>query len=220
MDDRDQIEANKLAYELVARQYAGELPEEDDPEMRRACRALFANALSGQQVLEIGCGPGVDSSFFSRAGLNVTASDISDEFLNIVRERFPDLVVHKMDMSTPNLPKSSFDGLYAFASFIHLPRAKAKSTLEGFHSLLKHPGVLFMSLIQSPKLSEYVIEDWGGRKDNPLLFTCYRPDEIKKLLGGAGFGKVEVHNIGSQVYENLPRLVEREVTHYQILAFT
>ncbi len=213
-------EKNKVAYERVARQYAGEQPGEDDPQMRAQCRDLFIRSISGQRVLEIGCGPGVDSSFLHRAGLDVTASDFSEEFLKIVQERFPEVKTHKMDMTSADLPDDSFDGIYAFASFIHLPRVNALATLEGFRRLLKDQGVLFMSLIQSAKTSEYVIEDWGGHKNNPLLFTCYRPNEIELLLKNAGFKRVDIHHITSPLYENLPRLVERGVSQYQILAFT
>jgi ubiquinone/menaquinone biosynthesis C-methylase UbiE len=214
------IDKNKLAYDRVARQYAGDKPAEDDSRMRADCRELFIKSLSGKQVLELGCGPGVDAAFLSEAGLEVMATDFSDEFLKIVRERYPHLSTHQMDMTAPDLPENSFDGVYAFASFIHLPRRLAEETLRGIRRMIKEESVLFMSLIQSNKVSEYTIEDWGGIKDNPLLFTCYQPKEIEQLLLDSGFQKVEIHHITSPLYENLPRLVEREVSQYQILAYT
>lgn len=219
-DDNKYNETNRKAYERVARQYAGDTPAEDDPEMRKACRNLFVNALSGKRILELGCGPGVDSAFLQLVGLDVVASDFSDEFLAVVRERYPHIATHRMDMTAPDLPSGSFDGLYAFASFLHLPRSKASQTFVGFRKLLKQPGVLFMSLIRSSKFTEYVVEDWGGQPNNPLLFTCYEPSEIEDMLKNSGFSKIEIHQIGSKLYENLPRLVERGVSHYQILAFT
>lgn len=56
----------------------------DDAIMREACRSTFLKALPGKDVLEIGCGPGVDSHFLSVAGLTVTATDFSDEFYSIL----------------------------------------------------------------------------------------------------------------------------------------
>ncbi len=114
--------SNKKAYDLTARQYAGSSPGEDDPVMRKACRSLFINSLPGKDVVEMGCGPGVDSNFFSTEGLTVTATDFCKEFIEIVKERFPAILAHQMDMMKPDLPEQSFDGIYAFASFIHLPR--------------------------------------------------------------------------------------------------
>lgn len=216
-DDRNSL--NKKAYDLTARQYAGYTPGEDDPSMRAACRSTFIKALSGQDVVEIGCGPGVDANFLSALGLNVTATDFSEEFIEIVRERFPALRVHQMDMTKPDLPEGSYDGVYAFASFIHIPRVQAKNTLIGFRRLLRHNGILFMSLIQSSKHSEYIIEDWAGLADNPLLFTCHTHREIENLLLEVGFTKVQFFEFKTELYEKLPRLVERGVTQYQVLAF-
>lgn len=156
-NDRNKL--NQQAYNTIAHIYAGDKPGEDDPVMRKQCRDLFISALKGKDVLEIGCGPGVDSSFLHASGLNVTATDFSPEFIRIVRERFPAIRVHQMDMTQPDLPANSFDGIYAFASFIHIPRSAAATTLRGFYELLRTEGVLFLSLLQSSKVDEYIIED-------------------------------------------------------------
>jgi len=218
MSDSNVNRLNQIAYDAIAQQYAGDEPGEDDPVMRAECRQIFIDALKGKDVLEIGCGPGVDASFLQQAGMKVTATDFSDEFVRIVRERFPKVIAHRMDMSAPNLPKNSFDGIYSFASFIHLPRSQAQQTLNGLSSLLRSSGVLFMALIKSSKVPEYVIQDLGGRPNNPLLFTCYQFDEIEKLLKNAGFRTVKFHEVESPLYKNMPRLVERGVSQYQLLA--
>lgn len=218
MDDRSN-KLNRLAYESIARLYAGDEPAEEDPVMRATCRDLFLKHLSGKKILEVGCGPGVDSSFFHKMGYDVTATDFCEEFVKIVKERFPEITCMEMDMTEPNLPSSSFDGIYGFATFIHIKREMGKTVLEGFYNLLKSRGVLFLSLIESSKYSEYIIEDWGGRENNPVLFTCYSHEEISTRLKEAGFKSVEIHHVASELYENLPRLVERGVKHYQILAF-
>lgn len=187
--------------------------------MRKECRKIFTESLKGKNILEIGCGPGVDSYFLSQSGLEVTATDFTSEFIRIVRERFPNIKAHQMDMTKPDLPEKSFDGIYAFASFIHLPRSEAKKTLKGFFKLLRKDGVLFLSLIKSFKHAEYIIEDWGGEKGNQMLFTCYDPAIIENLLKVAGFKNIQIHEIKSALYENMPRLIERGVSHYQVLAF-
>ncbi len=211
--------ANQKAYESIARIYAGDEPAEDDPIMRASCRELFIKGLKGKEVLEVGCGPGVDSSFFYKAGLAVTATDFCHEFVKIVQERYPEIKCFEMDMTNIHLPKGSFDGIYGFASFLHIPRSQGKAVLKSFYDLLKRRGMLFLSLIESNKFPEYVIENWGGQENNPVLFTCYSPEEITRELKDAGFVEVEIHRVESELYANLPRLVERGVKHYQVLAF-
>lgn len=218
MNSKDRNQLNLKAYELVARLYAGDEPVEDDPVMRSHCRELFTSALTGKDVVEVGCGPGVDSSFLHAEGLNVTATDFSSEFIQIVRERYPEIHAHQMDMMNPDLPANSYDGVYAFASFIHIPRSESSRTLKGFYNLLRKNGVIFLSLIRSSKVSEYLIDDWGGISGNSVLFTCYQPEDMNRLLTEAGFIEIKFHEIRSKLYEEMPRLIERGVVHYQVTA--
>lgn len=215
------IELNKKAYDLIARRYAGDEPAEDDPEMRMACRKLFESKLHGKNILEIGCGPGVDSSFFNDDGFTITATDISCEFIKIVNERYPHIEAFQMDMTSPNINNRKFDGIYAFASFLHIPREQALNTLKHFKNLLNIKGVLFLMIIESNKVSEYCIDNWGGVPNNKVLFTCYSQSEISKLLADAGFTKIEIHFSAakSKKYEDIPRLTERGVIGYEVLAF-
>jgi 2-polyprenyl-3-methyl-5-hydroxy-6-metoxy-1,4-benzoquinol methylase len=206
------------AYNRMARNYAGDIEEEDDPEMRVHWRSVFCSKLCGKKVLEVGCGPGKDSKRFHDMGLEVTASDLSEEFISIIKERYPYIVTHQMDMSNPDLPPYSFDGIYAAASFIHLPRALADKTLKGFQQLLKPGGVLFLSLLKSTQVEEYVIEDWGNVQGNAALFTCYDEDEMDGRLKKSGFEEIVFSHFESSVYANIPRLVERGVSGYEVTA--
>lgn len=203
-------------YDRIARVYAGQEPGEDDPVLRARCRELFVARLRGRRVLEVGCGPGVDAAKLVEAGLDVTATDACEEFVAIVRERFPAVRARRMDMTAPDT--GEFDGLWSFASFIHVPRSAARATLEGFARLLVPGGLLFLALIRSAKHREYVIDDWGGVAGNPALFTCWDPGEIAALLGETGFGEVEELGVRSELYERLPRLVERGVSLFQVVA--
>ena len=205
------------SYERIARDYAGDEPREDDPRMRAHTRALFIERLQGKRILEVGCGPGTDSQAFVEAGLSVTAIDYSQEFVNVVRERYPDVDARRMDMTDlDGLGELTFDGIYGFASFVHLPRDSAGPTLQGFLRRLKPGGLLYLTLIASSKLREYVIPDWGGQPDNPMLFVCYDEDEAEALAREVGFLDIEILRVPSPIYEEMPRLVERGVRTYHL----
>ena len=147
-------EDNLKAYEKIARIYAGEEPHQDDPELRDNCRQFFADNLTGKDVLEIGCGPGVDAYYLTKMGLNVTATDFAPEFVKIVKERFPDITAVQMDMTDPTFPDESFDGIYGFASFVHLPRKLGLEALPKLNKLLRPGGAMFLFILKSSKVEQ------------------------------------------------------------------
>ncbi len=218
MSEPERNHTNLVAYERIARDYAGEVDEEDDPAMRRAVRSLFLERLPGPRVLEIGCGPGKDSRALHEAGCSVLATDFSERFVTIVRERYPDIEARVMDMTAPDLPDGSFDGVYGFATFVHLPRSSAATTLAGLRRLLRPGGLLFLALISSTTHREYVIEDWGGVPGNEMLFTCWDEQEISDLLRVVGFARTELFRVSSPVYDRMPRLAQRGVSLFQVAA--
>jgi len=193
--ETDVVEITRSAYERGARIYAGDVPEEDDPPWREACRSLFLKRLKGKCVLEIGCGPGLDAAAFHAAGMRVLATDICEEFLAIVRERFPDVQTHWMNLLEPDLEPASFDGIYGFASFLHVPHARVAEALMALHRLLRPGGVLFLGLIQSPLRKSYVVPQWIGLEENPAHFFCHAEQEMTVMASAVGFSRAETTNL-------------------------
>ena len=211
---------NQAGWERVAKAYAGDEIAEDDPALREFVRDHFWKRLTGRRVLEIGCGPGTDAAKLAARGLDVTATDYSEAFVSIVLQRYPEMEVRRMDMTAPDLPENSFDGVYGFASFIHLPRSLADHTLSQLGELLVPGGLLCLQLIQSTRgITEYSIDSWAGDPQCSMLFTCYDESEIQSRLSAAGFEGVECIPLPpSPVYDGIPRLVERGIKGYLVCA--
>ena len=211
---------NQAGWERVATAYAGDEIAEDDPALRAFVRDQLCRRLTGKRVLEIGCGPGTDAAKLADKGLEITATDYSEAFVSIVRQRYPLMPVRRMDMTAPDLPENSFDGIYGFASFIHLPRALADHTLARLHDLLVPGGLLCLQLIMSTQgITEYTIESWAGDPQCSMLFTCYAEAEIRDRLSAAGFEQLECLALPpSPVYDHIPRLVERGIRGYLVYA--
>ena len=211
---------NQQGWQRVAHSYAGDGMKEDDPTMRQLLRERFCERLEGKRVLEVGCGPGIDAAKMAARGLEVIATDYAPEFVAAVHKQHPNLDVRLMDMTEPNLPKESFDGIYGFASFIHLPRDLADQALSRLCALLVPGGLLSLWLIESSQgIREYTIEDWGGDAECPMLFTCYPQSEIASRLIAAGYGAIQSLPIPpSAAYKDSPRLRERGISSYQVFA--
>lgn len=190
--------------------------------MRAQVRADFCARLRGGpragQVLEVGCGPGTDAALLAASGLEVLATDLAPEFVEIVRERYPGLPARVMDMCAPDLPPASFMGIYGFACFVHLPRALAPTCLAALWGLLAPGGLLGLTWIGSRKgVRDYVIEGWAGDPECRMGFTCYAEEEARGLLEAAGYAEIEVLPLPpAPIYDELPRLVERGVYGFRV----
>lgn len=124
-----------------------------------------------------------------------------------------------MDMTAPDLPANSFDGIYSFGSFFHLPRSLANQTLAKLSKLLVPDGLICLQLIKSSRnIREYTIESWAGDPLCSMFFTCYDEAEIQDRFAAANFTQIEFLPLpSSDAYDKNPRLVERGISGY--LAF-
>lgn len=98
---------------------------------------------AGKRVLEIGCGIGIDSVNFARAGAEVTAIDLSEESLKIARKRSELAgveIVFRCLNAEDRIWNRNSDLIYAFGSIHHSPNPD--SILRNLHSNLKHDGTL------------------------------------------------------------------------------
>mgnify|MGYP001606052364 CR=1 FL=1 len=104
----------------------------------------YVSELKGSRVLDIGCGPGLYLDLFREKGLDALGIDLSDGFLDICARK--GLNVRKMDLEAPLLYPYSFDGIWASASLLHVPRVKVPSVIAAWTRLLKPRSILFVSV--------------------------------------------------------------------------
>ncbi|MDP4039665.1 MAG: methyltransferase domain-containing protein [Candidatus Pacearchaeota archaeon] len=109
---------------------------------------FFIQNLKGQKILDIGCGPGRDAKYFSEHDLEVTGIDLTSNFVKMASRNVPNAKFMQMDMRNPDFPENTFDGLWACASFLYVPKEDAKNTLLGFRKILKTAGIIYLSVKQ------------------------------------------------------------------------
>jgi SAM-dependent methyltransferase len=85
--------------------------------------AAFLNAIEGDPpycILDLGCGPGRDLSYFRSLGHEAVGLDGSQRFVAMARAYSQCEVFHQ-DFLAMQLPESRFDGIFANASLFHVP---------------------------------------------------------------------------------------------------
>ncbi len=94
-------------------------------------------------ILDAGCGSGRDSKFFINQGYKIVAFDYSPELVRLASEYIgQDILL----LSFENLSfKNEFDGVWACASMLHLPKQKMSAALTKLTRALKDNGILYTS---------------------------------------------------------------------------
>lgn len=105
----------------------------------RFTKHLPAHAL----ILDFGCGSGRDTKAFLEEGFQVEAIDGSEELCKKA-SAYTGIQVKQMLFNDLN-ETDKYDGIWANATLLHLPKAELKDVLKKLEKALKPNGILFAS---------------------------------------------------------------------------
>lgn len=151
-----------------------------------------ASITSRDKVLEIGCGVGMFTEFFSRSGAQITAVDLSPELLKLARERnLPEGQVKFLESPFEDCEVSGpFDAIIGSSVLHHL---NISSSLIRIYSMLKCGG--YMVFAEPNFLNPQVFIERKFRR----FFKNVSPDEtafvrfkLQRKLYDIGFKKVSI----------------------------
>lgn len=94
-------------------------------------------------ILDLGCGSGRDTLCFLKQGYHVEAVDGSEEMCRLARKRTGINVKHMLFEDLKEVNK--YDGIWACASLLHMPKDKLPAVIRKMNSALKKTGVLYIS---------------------------------------------------------------------------
>ncbi|WP_323782787.1 class I SAM-dependent methyltransferase [Leisingera sp.] len=127
-------------------------------------------------VLDLGCGPGHWAAHFRDAGYRVAALDASQEMADAAR------TAHGIEVTVAGFEaldaEAVFDGIWAYFSLLHVPRAELAIHLSAIHRALTQGGTVCLAM----KLGENEGRDELGR-----FYAYYSEAELRSQLEGAGF---------------------------------
>ena len=113
------------------------------PQGTQAYQPFLELIADGGKILDAGCGSGRDTKFFKERRYSVVAFDYSSEIVRLASEYIGEPVLH---MSFDDVEfENEFDGIWACASIIHVPKDKISGVLSKLSRALKENGILYTS---------------------------------------------------------------------------
>ena len=176
-------------YNKIAKEYS---ESHFDPKFWGKEFKIFEGLIKGKKVIDIGCGAGRDAVLFIENGFDYTGIDASSEMLRIARGRVKEGKFLLMDFYELDFPRNTFDGFWAVASMLHVPKIKAAKVLREIREIIKQYGVGFISVKERKSMVEGVIKEnkYGGIK---RYLSFYKKEEFQKLLRSNGFSIIKSH---------------------------
>ena len=156
---------------------------------------IFKKLIKGKKVVDLGCGAGRDAVIFLKHKFDYLGVDISKGMLAEARKRAPKGKFKAMDLYKLKLPKESFDGFWASASLLHIPKKKIVNVLKSARALLREGGIGFISVKKKKKLGEEILikDMYEGRvKNAKRFFANYTKSEFKTILEKSGFTVIKI----------------------------
>jgi SAM-dependent methyltransferase len=180
------------SYDLVAEDYAEHFQDEMEKKPFD-CKMLdwLAEKVGGLgTVCDMGCGPGQVAGYLYEHGVKVCGVDLSQAMVERAFALNPDIPFEQGDMlCLSGIADSSYAGIAAFYSIIHVPRPSVVLALQELMRVLRPAGILLLTF----HIGEEIIhrDEWWG-KEVSLDFIFFETEEMKGYLRTAGFELQEV----------------------------
>jgi ubiquinone/menaquinone biosynthesis C-methylase UbiE len=170
-------------YNRIARDYNEDHKDDtwDDDYIQLFTDSLLENAT----VLDLGCGPGVDTAKLSSSGLSVEGFDLSDGLLEIAKGLNPGLTFTQGDMRKLPYEDEIFDGVFAKASLLHIPKSDIHLVLQEMHRVVKNGGLIHIAIKGGEGEKSLKEDDYGYEYSR--FFSFWDMDSFEAELLKCGF---------------------------------
>lgn len=177
------LDQTRQTYRRIAAAYA-QAQQNREP-MNAQLEQFAALLLPGAVVLDVGCGPGMDTAVLRTTHhLQAIGLDYSHEMMLAGREGLG----HQGPFAQADMRRlpvgGHMDGLWVCASLLHLAREEVLPTLQEFHRVLRPGGVLYLS-VKMGEGAAWVPTPYD--QTHQRFFTYWQPELLDSLLETAAF---------------------------------
>lgn len=140
----------------------------------------FQKYLLRGKLLEVGSGGGRDAKELIEMGYNYIGTDISKELLEEARKNNPGVTFLHKSVYELDFPPQTFDGFWACAVLLHMPKDRIDNALQSIHKVIKKGGIGFISLKKGD--DEKFIEGDHVGISYKRFFAFYQQEEFTEKL--------------------------------------
>lgn len=155
--------------------------------------AFLAALPEKARILELGCGGGQDCAYMLSKGFDVTPTDGSAELARQAEKLIgrPVKVMRFEELAA----REEFDGVWAEASLLHVPRANLPGVLSLIRNALKEDGVFHAS---------FKAGTGEGHDDFGRYYNYPSREWLQELLVADGWRDVAINEADGGGYDNKP----------------
>lgn len=136
-------------------------------------------------ILDLGCGGGQDARFLYAKGFRVAGMDLTTAFLRSAKQPAPSVPLVRADMRDLPFQREIFDGVWAAACLMHLPKPGAARVLQQLRGVVR-PGGLLAATVTYGTQSRIRTDGWmPGR-----YFARWQKSELAWVVEQSGW-KIE-----------------------------
>lgn len=167
------------AYNQIAEKYVAAYGENDLID----CKYLndFVASLSGDKVLDMGCGCGESISYLAKFGLDLIGVDFSEKMLDEACRLYPKLKFLKQNILKTSFMDKSFDGIVLTYVINHFNNEGLKLLKKEIDRILKDRGTVFLSVHVGNK-EEYVPDPLDETIE--IYYNFLNIDRLDELFEG------------------------------------
>jgi SAM-dependent methyltransferase len=171
-------------YDALAMEYAARLFHElDGKPFDREFLTDFEQCTPQGAILDLGCGPGHVAKFVADLGRRVVGIDVSPAMVAVAKDLSAGTEFRQGDMCALDLPTSSFAGVIAFYSIIHLAPTDLRLAAREIYRVLAPGGRVALAFHEGDEV-RHVDSLWGIKTD--LDFNFLQPAVVEDAMKAAG----------------------------------
>jgi SAM-dependent methyltransferase len=180
------------SYDALASELAEGYDQHFENYARVEAEHFLTKLSKGGRILDIGCGVGSASRHFAKQGYQPVSADLSEEMVKECQRRGLTNLV-RLDLEVLPFPNSSFDGIWAHTSLLHIPKYRLVNVIGWLGKILKRGGALFIALREGEK------EGYEAMSGMERWFANYQANEFESYIPRAysieRFSRIERQSI-------------------------